>query len=73
MKYTLKCIINAIGGWNVPQDILPPHMKTPVDHLRGFEIPILPSQARPHVSHDPLRKDICGGTVATEERSPVLP
>ena len=39
MKYALKCIINAIGGWNVPQDILAPDMEIPVEHLRGFKLP----------------------------------
>ena len=70
MKHTAKCIINAICGWHVLQHILATHMKMPVNHLRGFKVPQCRGEAWLHVSGDPLRKDICGGTVHAEERSP---
>ena len=68
----LALIIKGIGGQHVLHEIVGPNMKQPVKHLRGFEVPQDRREARPYVSRDPLRKDICGGTVATEERSPGL-
>ena len=70
MKCALKCIINAICGWHVLQHILAPHMEMPVKHLRGFKVPQCRGEAWLYVNHDLLRKDIYGGTVATEERTP---
>ena len=55
---------------HVLQHILAPHLNIPVKHLRGFKVPQCRGEARVYVSHDPLRKDICGGTVHAEERTP---
>ena len=70
MKCDLKCIIYAIGGWHVLHHILAPHFNIPVNHLWGFKVPQCRGEAWLQVSHDPLHKDIFGGTVHAEERSP---
>ena len=71
MKCAVLSIINVIGGWHVLHQILAPHLNKPVKHLRGFKVPQWQGEVWLHISRDTLRKDICGGTVPVEERSPV--
>ena len=70
MKHALTCIINAICGKACPSGYIGPSPEYPTEALTGFKVPQCRGEAWVYVSHDLLRKDICGGTVHAEERTP---